>query len=347
MILFLSSSVLPNFPAFRQSIFQTSTTCLRFFFCLWYNTDMSKIIIAENLSKHYGEFHALKGVSFSIREGECFGLLGHNGAGKSTTMKMIYGLSTIDQGCLRIFGQSFKLTPPEIKQQLGVVPQEDNLDPDLPVLENLHAYARLFGLDRSKAREKSLSMLKFLGLESKEDSPIDTLSGGQKRRLIIARALLNDPQVLILDEPTTGLDPQGRHLVWQKLRGLKSEGVTMILTTHYMEEAAQLCDRLVIMHEGQILTEGTPAELVAAHTMPDVIEIRLPLEAIPKDISEKVLDFGGKAIPVMDGLFLYTKAGTKMWQQISSWGLPQHSCFLRPANLEDVFLKLTGRGAEP
>lgn len=308
---------------------------------------MNNIIVAENLSKYYGEFHALKGVSFSIREGECFGLLGHNGAGKSTTMKMIYGLSTIESGHLSILGQSFSLTPPEIKQHLGVVPQEDNLDPDLPVLENLRAYARLFGIDRHKAREKSLSMLHFMGLESKEDSLIDTLSGGQKRRLIIARALLNDPRVLILDEPTTGLDPQGRHLVWQKLRGLKTEGVTMILTTHYMEEAAQLCDRLVIMHEGRILTEGTPAELVTSHTLPDVIEIRLPLEAIPVDIEHKVLEFGGETLAVMDGLFLYTNNGSEMWQRISSWGLPQHSCFLRPANLEDVFLKLTGRGTEP
>lgn len=307
---------------------------------------MNNIIVAENLSKYYGNFHALKGVSFSIKEGECFGLLGHNGAGKSTTMKMIYGLSTIESGRLSIFGQSFSLTPPEIKQQLGVVPQEDNLDPDLPVLENLHAYARLFGIDRHKAREKSLSMLHFMGLDSKGNSLVDTLSGGQKRRLIIARALLNDPRVLILDEPTTGLDPQGRHLVWQKLRGLKAEGVTMILTTHYMEEAAQLCDRLVIMHEGRILTEGTPAELVAVHTLPDVIEIRLPLEAIPPDIKNKVLAFGGEAMAVMDGLFLYTKNGAEMWQKISSWGLPQHSCFLRPANLEDVFLKLTGRGTE-
>jgi lipooligosaccharide transport system ATP-binding protein len=308
---------------------------------------MNSIIVAENLSKHYDGFHALKGVSFSIREGECFGLLGHNGAGKSTTMKMIYGLSTVEQGLLSIFGQSFLLTPPEIKQQLGVVPQEDNLDPDLSVLENLHAYARLFGIDQLSASKKSLSMLQFMGLDSKEDSLIENLSGGQKRRLIIARALLNDPRVLILDEPTTGLDPQGRHLVWQKLRGLKAEGVTMILTTHYMEEAAQLCDRLVIMHEGLILTEGTPPELVATHTLPDVIEIRLPLDAIPVDISEKVFAMGGEAIPVMDGLFLYSKNGKEMWQRLGDWGLPQHSCFLSPANLEDVFLKLTGRGTEP
>ena len=307
---------------------------------------MKNVIVAQNLQKHYGDFHALKGVSFSIREGECFGLLGHNGAGKSTTMKMIYGLSTVESGCLSILGQPVSLTPPAVKQLLGVVPQEDNLDPDLPVLENLEVYAGLFGVGRQQARKASLEMLSFMGLESKEESLVDTLSGGQKRRLIIARALLNHPRLLILDEPTTGLDPQGRHLVWQKLRSLKAEGVTLILTTHYMEEAAQLCDRLIIMHEGLVLTEGTPEELVAAHVLPHVIEIRLPLDAIPGDLSDKVRQFGGVPMEVMDSLFLYAADGKALWQQIGEWGLPQHACFLRRSTLEDVFLKLTGRGTE-
>ena len=308
---------------------------------------MKQIVVAENLTKHYGDFLALKGVSFHISEGECFGLLGHNGAGKSTTLKMLYGLARVESGQLRLFDHPISLTPPAIKQHLGVVPQEDNLDPDLPVLENLITYARLFGIGRVQAREKSLTMLRFMGLDAKEDSLIDALSGGQKRRLVIARALLNSPRLLILDEPTTGLDPQGRHLVWQKLRGLKAEGVTMVLTTHYMEEAAQLCDRLVIMHEGLVLTEGTPSELVASHVLPFVIEIRLPLDAIPIDIGDRVRAFGGEALPVMDGLFLYAREGNRLWQQIGEWGLPQHSCFLRPSNLEDVFLRLTGRGTEP
>lgn len=307
---------------------------------------MKNIVVAENLAKHYGEFFALKGVSFNIREGECFGLLGHNGAGKSTTMKMIYGLSTVEEGSLSIFGQSIRLTPPDIKQLLGVVPQEDNLDPDLPVLENLEVYAGLFGFNRHEAREKSLEMLQFMGLESKENSSVETLSGGQKRRLIIARALLNKPRLLILDEPTTGLDPQGRHLVWQKLRGLKTEGVTLILTTHYMEEAAQLCDRLVIMHEGLILAEGTPSFLVDKYVPPHVIEVRLPLDLVPADLSERVTSFGGEVLQVMDGIFLYAIDGKCLWQKIGEWGLPQHSCFLRRSTLEDVFLKLTGRGAE-
>lgn len=307
---------------------------------------MDNVIVAENLEKHYGDFHALKGVSFTIREGECFGLLGHNGAGKSTTMKMIYGLSTVESGRLTIFGRHITLTPPAIKHCLGVVPQEDNLDPDLPVLENLEVYAGLFGASRLQARKRSREMLAFMGLESKEQSPVDSLSGGQKRRLIIARALLNHPRLLILDEPTTGLDPQGRHLVWQKLRSLKNEGVTLILTTHYMEEASQLCDRLVIMHEGRVLTEGTPTGLVTTHVLAHVIEIRSPLDTIPDGISEKVRQFGGETLQVMDGLFLYANDGKALWQQIGDWGLPQHACFLRRSSLEDVFLKLTGRGTE-
>ena len=307
---------------------------------------MKNVVEAENLQKHYGEFHALKGVSFSIREGECFGLLGHNGAGKSTTMKMIYGLSAVESGRLSLFGRTVSLTPPDIKQLLGVVPQEDNLDPDLPVLENLEVYAALFGLDRRQAREVSREMLLFMGLESKERNPVDTLSGGQKRRLVIARALLNRPRLLILDEPTTGLDPQGRHLVWQKLRGLKGEGVTLLLTTHYMEEASQLCDRLVIMHEGRVLTEGTPEQLVRAHVLPFVVEIREPLDQIPGDIGERVRRFGGDTLQVMESLFLYAEDGRALWQELGGWGLPQHACFLRRSSLEDVFLKLTGRGTE-
>jgi lipooligosaccharide transport system ATP-binding protein len=315
-------------------------------FCLCYNYFMKNVVVATNLHKHYGSFHALRGVSFTIGEGECFGLLGHNGAGKSTTMKMIYGLSTVDEGTLTIFDQSISLTPPSVKQRLGVVPQEDNLDPDLSVLENLEVYAGLFGFNRHQAQKTSQEMLSFMGLESKEHNPVDTLSGGQKRRLIIARALLNRPSLLLLDEPTTGLDPQGRHLVWQKLRALKSEGVTLILTTHYMEEASQLCDRLIIMHEGLVLTEGTPSELICANVLPYVIEIRSPLDTIPADIAEKVRQFGGETLQVMDGLFLYANDGNSLWQRINEWGLPQHSCFLRRSSLEDVFLKLTGRGTE-
>ena len=310
------------------------------------NVNNNAVVIAENLAKCYGEFRALKGVSFAIREGECFGLLGHNGAGKSTTMKMIYGLSTVDEGRLSIFGEPIHLTPPSIKARLGVVPQEDNLDPDLPVLENLEVYGGLFGLSRREAKAKGLKMLQFMGLEHKETSDIESLSGGLKRRLVIARALINDPELLLLDEPTTGLDPQARHLVWQKLRGLKSEGVTQILTTHYMEEAAQLCDRLVIMDQGLILAEGSPEELVRLHVPAYAIEVREPLEAVPPDLISKVQAVGGEALQVSDSLFLYASDGKCLWQQLGGWGLPQHSCILRRSTLEDVFLKLAGKGED-
>jgi lipooligosaccharide transport system ATP-binding protein len=305
---------------------------------------LQNVIFAENLGKCYGEFRALKGISFSIRSGECFGFLGHNGAGKSTTMRMIYGLSTIEEGTLRIFDQSFRLTPPAIKHLMGIVPQEDNLDLELSVLENLEVYGGLFGLSRSEARSRGLKLLEFMGLEEKMNANVESLSGGLKRRLVIARSLINNPKLVILDEPTTGLDPQARHLVWQKLRGLKNEGVTLILTTHYMEEAAQLCDRLVIMHEGAILAEGSPVELIDQHILSCVIEVRIPLHDLPADLTEKVEATGGEVLRVIDGLFLYTANGEALWDQLGSWGLPVHSCFLRPSNLEDVFLKLTGQG---
>lgn len=307
---------------------------------------MQEVILAENLTKYYGNFQALKGISFSICQGECFGFLGHNGAGKSTTMRMIYGLSTVDNGLLRIFGNPVRLTPPAIKRLVGIVPQEDNLDPDLTVLENLEVYGGLFGLSRSESADRGLRLLNLMGLEEKVHSNIESLSGGLKRRLVIARALINNPKLVILDEPTTGLDPQARHLVWQKLRQLKNEGVTLILTTHYMEEATQLCDRLVIMHEGIILAEGSPQSLINRYILPFAIEVLVPLDAVPPELPDKVRQSGGEVLQVIDGLFLYTANGEDLWNKLDDWGLPKSSCFLRPANLEDVFLKLTGKGAE-
>lgn len=288
----------------------------------------------------------MNGISFSIQPGECFGFLGHNGAGKSTTMRMIYGLSTIEEGSLRLFGHSFRLTPPAIKQLMGIVPQEDNLDLELSVIENLEVYGALFGLSRSEAHKRGLELLNFMGLEDKVTANVESLSGGLKRRLVIARALINNPKLVILDEPTTGLDPQARHLVWQKLRGLKSEGVTLILTTHYMEEAAQLCDRLVIMDQGAILAEGSPQDLVEKYTLPYVIEVRVPLSSLPPELETRVIAAGGEVLQILDGLFLYTASGEELWRKLPDWGLPAHSCFLRASNLEDVFLKLTGKGAE-
>lgn len=288
----------------------------------------------------------MDGISFSIQPGECFGFLGHNGAGKSTTMRMIYGLSTIEEGNLRLFGHSSRITPPSIKQLMGIVPQEDNLDLELSVIENLEVYGGLFGLSRSEANTRGLKLLSFMGLEDKVHANVESLSGGLKRRLVIARALINNPKLVILDEPTTGLDPQARHLVWQKLRSLKSEGVTLLLTTHYMEEASQLCDRLVIMDQGSILAEGSPQVLVEQYTMPYVIEVRVPLSHLPTDLEEQVTAAGGQVLQVLDGLFLYTASGEELWRKLPDWGLPAHSCFLRASTLEDVFLKLTGKGEE-
>ena len=307
---------------------------------------MTDIITAQNLGKCYGNLRALNNISFSIRSGECFGFLGDNGAGKSTTMKMIYGLSTVDEGSLTILGQPIRLTPPEIKCRLGIVPQDDNLDPDLSVRENLEVYGGLFGLGKGESRARALRLLTLMGLDDKVNAHVESLSGGLKRRLVIARALINQPELVILDEPTTGLDPQARHLVWQKLRGLKSEGVTLILTTHYMEEATQLCDRLVIMNKGSILAQGSPRELIERHTLAFAIEIHLPLEAIPAELSEKVVNIGGEVLQVIDGLFLYANDGEDLWSRLKDWGLPRSVCFLRPSNLEDVFLKLTGKAGE-
>lgn len=308
---------------------------------------MSYIIQAENLAKSYGDFCALKGISFSINKGECFGFLGHNGAGKSTTMRMIYGLSTVDEGSLEVFGERIaSLTPPHMKQIFGIVPQEDNLDPDLSVIENLEVYGGYFGISSKEAISRGRELLEFMGIADKVNVNVEMLSGGAKRRLVIARALINRPQIIILDEPTTGLDPQGRRVVWQKLRRLKDEGVTMLLTTHYMEEAAQLCDRIAIMNDGLILAEGSPEYLVSQYVLPFVIEVRVAVDMLPSNINEKIEAMGARAEYMVDSLFIFTENGKQLWENIHQTGLSQHSCYLRPANLEDVFLKLTGMREE-
>ena len=308
---------------------------------------MNYVIKAENLAKSYGDFRALKGISFSISKGECYGFLGHNGAGKSTTMRMIYGLSTVNEGELTVLGQKITpLTPPHIKKVFGIVPQEDNLDPDLTVIENLEVYGGYFNISRKEARKRGLKLLDFMGISDKANVNVEKLSGGSKRRLVIARALINKPEIIILDEPTTGLDPQARRLVWQKLRSLKEEGVTMLLTTHYMEEAAQLCDRLAIMNDGLILAEGSPEELVNQYVLPFVIEVRVTVDMLPRNINERIRAMGAKAEYMVDSLFIFTENGKEMWEKIHETGLPQHACYLRPANLEDVFLKLTGEREE-
>ena len=302
----------------------------------------SALIEARGLVKHYGDFVAVDGVSFDIREGECFGVLGPNGAGKTTTIRMITATSPVTQGQLHVAGMNVGTAPRQVKAVLGVVPQDDNLDPDLLVRQNLEVYARYFGLGREQVRQRIDEALELFQLDDRARSNVDDLSGGMKRRLTIARALVNDPQVLILDEPTTGLDPQARHLVWQQLRLLKNHGVTMLLTTHYMEEATHLCDRLVIMHHGKILIEGRPHDLIAEVVGPQVLELRLPpaerdalLGEFPRD--EQI------SVEQVEDLTYVFGGGSFSLLAAQRVGDP-HRAHLRPGNMEDVFLLLTGRG---
>ncbi|MCC7365381.1 MAG: ABC transporter ATP-binding protein [Dehalococcoidia bacterium] len=299
-------------------------------------------IEAAGLVKNYGSFRAVDGVTFEVRDGECFGMLGPNGAGKSTTIKMIACTSPVSAGALRVGGFDVATQAREVKRVLGIVPQEDNLDEDLPVRQNLEVYARYFGIAKREAMPRIEESLALFQLSEKAEAKIDDLSGGMKRRLVIARALVHEPRILVLDEPTTGLDPQARHLVWQKLRLLKSRGVTMLLTTHYMDEAAHLCDRLVIMHRGQILTEGNPHSLIAEHVGEAVLELRMEAHERAPLLAE-VHGVPGVDVEEVEGMvYVYgaPEAARRIADQISDPSL----AFLRPGNLEDVFLRLTGRG---
>ncbi|MZP31199.1 ATP-binding cassette domain-containing protein [Heliobacterium undosum] len=303
---------------------------------------MKAIIEAKNLVKRYGDFTAVNGVSFCIREGECFGFLGPNGAGKSTTMRMLYGLSRVDAGELILMGEKVTLTPPSLKAHLGIVPQEDNLDPDLTVRENLLVHASFYGISATQAAARTEELLNFMALEEKADADVESLSGGLKRRLVIARALVNDPKIVVLDEPTTGLDPAARHLVWQKLRQLKERGITLLLTTHYMEEASQLCDRLVIISEGRILAEGAPDWLVQTFIPPEVIQVNIPASALPEGLAAEAERLGAHPVIHSEMTFLFTDEGDRLWEQIPALGLNPRRCIHRPSNLEDVYLTLTG-----
>ncbi len=297
---------------------------------------------AEGLVKTYGSIRAVDGVSFAVQPGECFGFLGPNGAGKSTIIRMITCTSPVSGGALRVAGLDVRHHAREIKSLLGIVPQEDNLDPDLPVRQNLEVYARYYGVSKAAAQERIAESLALFQLGEKANSQVDDLSGGMKRRLVIARALVNDPQMLVLDEPTTGLDPQARHLVWQKLRMLRSRGVTMLLTTHYMDEAAHLCDRLVIMHRGRILAQGNPHDLVRDHAGGVVLELRLDAEERAPLLCE--LDgVDGVAIEEVEDIVYIFGAADAARRIAARIGDPAVA-FLRPGNLEDVFLRLTGRG---
>jgi len=301
---------------------------------------MGSIVSAKNLTKKFGELTAVDGISFDIKEGECFGFLGPNGAGKTSTVKMIHCVSPVTSGELTVKGMPASINNRRIKVHVGVIPQEITLDIDLTVHENLMVFANFFDIPGKQAKERVAELLHFVELEGKKNSKIDELSTGMKRRLLVARALLNHPSVIIADEPTTGLDPQARHLIWQRLRQLKRQGATLILTTQYMEEAQQLCDRIVIMHKGKILKEGIPERLIEDEIGREVIEIRIPKEEDEKLINQ-LSDTSCGHERVGDTIYFYCKDGQELKKKVVGLKLPN---FLnRPATLEDVFLKLTGR----
>lgn len=302
------------------------------------------VILAQNLSKKYGDFTAVDGIDFAIHNGECFGFLGPNGAGKTSTMKMIYGFNTVTFGRLDVLGLDVETQLREIKAQLGVIPQEDNLDPDLKVFQNLRVYARYFDIPKQTAIQRCTEALEMFQLSEKRDKYIHELSGGMKRRLVIARSLLNQPKIIIADEPTTGLDPQARRLVWQKLQQLKQQNVTLVLTTHYMEEAAQLCDRLAIMDRGKILEIGTPKGLIEQHVAPEVVELQLRQDQL-STITAELASTSIQHEAVGDTIYAYTTDAHALGEQLRA-----HDGILRlverQATLEDVFLTLTGHALD-
>jgi lipooligosaccharide transport system ATP-binding protein len=304
------------------------------------------LIEAHALTKRFGPFVAVDGIDFVIEPGEAFGFLGPNGAGKSSTMRMIGCVSPISGGSLSVLGLDPATDGAQIRTRLGVVPQEDNLDTELTVWDNLMIYGRYFDLPRAEIRRRAEELLEFVQLTDRRDSRVDPLSGGMKRRLTIARALINQPEVLLLDEPTTGLDPQARHMLWERLYRLKQEGVTLVLTTHYMDEAEQLCDRLVIMDGGQIVAEGSPRELVAEHATREVVELRFGRAVELKEASDRVRAVAPRVEAVADRLLVYTDHGDHTANLIASDGVDAASVLVRRASLEDVFLILTGRTLE-
>jgi lipooligosaccharide transport system ATP-binding protein len=301
---------------------------------------MNTLVSAKDLRKNYGSLTAVDGISFEIREGECFGFLGPNGAGKTTTVKMIHCVSPVTSGTLIVNGLPAHINNRALKKMTGIIPQEITLDVDLTVYENLIVFAKFFDIPKREAKKRIAELLHFVELEAKRNSKISELSTGMKRRLLVARALLNHPKLIVADEPTTGLDPQARHLIWQRLRQLKTEGVTLILTTQYMEEAQQLCDRIVVMHQGKILKEGVPTKLVAEQIGREVVEVRVPKEEDERIIGQ-LAEFSGGHERVGDTLYFYCRDGQGLMRKLVE--LDVHNYLTRPATLEDVFLKLTGR----
>ena len=300
------------------------------------------VISASALTKKYKDFAAVDGISFEVAPGESFGLLGPNGAGKSTTMRMLGAVSTRTGGDLDILGLDPDRYGPEIRSQLGVVPQADNLDQELRVRDNLIVYGRYFGIPRSVVAKRADELLEFAQLADRAKAKIDDLSGGMKRRLTIARALINDPRLLLLDEPTTGLDPQARHILWDRLFRLKEQGTTLLLTTHYMDEAEQLCDRLVVVDHGRIMAEGSPAELIRLHSSREVLEVRFGSDRNAV-VAEQIAGLGDRIEVLPDRILIYSDNGEAELGRIAELGLSPITSLVRRSSLEDVFLRLTGR----
>ena len=305
-----------------------------------HSTMTEPVVQADALRKAFGAFTAVDGISFSVRRGECFGILGPNGAGKTSTIRMIYGFSPLSGGSLQVLGQDVtsRRQLRKVKYRIGVCQQDNNLDPELSILQNLEVFASYFDVPRPAATARALDLLKFIALENRKDTPIPELSGGLMRRVVLARALINDPDLLILDEPTTGLDPQSRHQIWERLEGLRARGISILLTTHYMEEASRLCDRIMIVDGGRLLVEGKPADLVRRHVGRHVIEVADPVDGLTNFLREKGVQyerFGHRLIAsVEDGSDLYRAISDRYCAG---------GCTMRIATLEDVFLRLTGR----
>ena len=301
------------------------------------------LVHARGLVKRFGELVAVDAIDFDVHKGEAFGFLGRDGAGKSSKMRMIGCVSPPTDGLLRVVSLDPVKDGPEIRARLGVVPQEDTLDMELTVRENMLIYGRYFGLPRKVVQERAERLLDFVQLDERADARVEPLSGGMKRRLTIARSLINEPRILLLDEPTTGLDPQARHLVWDRLHALKHAGATLLLTTHYMDEAEQLCDRLVVMDKAKIVAEGSPLELIRRYSTREVVELRFATEQPPNDLAARI-DGLARRIETLSGrLLLYTDDGDRTAERIHDLGVGAQSTLVRRSTLEDVFLHLTGR----
>ena len=304
--------------------------------------DADILLRATGLTKTFGDFNAVDGIDFAVQRGESFGFLGPNGAGKSCTMKMVGCVSPASGGELRVFGQDPAIDGPQIRARLGVVPQKDTLDEELTVQENLWIYGRYFGLSRSEVRSRATELLDFAQLTDRARSKVEPLSGGMKRRLTIARSLISRPEILLLDEPTTGLDPQARHVLWDRLFRLKRSGVTLVLTTHYMDEAEQLCDRLVVMDHGKIVAEGSPRSLIKEYSTREVLELRFDTDDHAHH-GDAIAGIGERVEVLPDRLLVYTEDGDAAAAAVHMRGVQPLSSLVRRSTLEDVFLHLTGR----